>query len=142
MLILAADFRIGRVLRSEGLLANPWALVAEAEDVGRAGLLSGGRRGLELGVLDRGFRPLGVVMLGEYVVCEGKTVEEQSRDRSKDAWESETGDAGSESKRITECARMPGRARVGYCAAAEPRADQLVMTCRYQRSHRCSLDST
>jgi hypothetical protein len=56
VLILAADFLKGRVLRKDGLLARPWpVLVVEAEEVGRAGLLLRGRWGLEVGLLASGF---------------------------------------------------------------------------------------
>ena len=73
MLILAVDLLIRRGCLTEGLRASPWPVLngTEVEEVGRAGVLSKGvLRGLELVVVDSGFRA-GVAMLedGRIVKC-------------------------------------------------------------------------
>jgi hypothetical protein len=60
----ATERLVGLAFRSDGLLASPWpTLVAEVDDMGRAGLLSGPRRGLILVVFDRGLRAEGIDMV-------------------------------------------------------------------------------
>jgi hypothetical protein len=57
VLIRAVDLLIGRDCLTDGLRARPWPVVAgtDAEEDGRAGLLSRGLRGLELVVPENGF---------------------------------------------------------------------------------------